>query len=914
LNEDKIFSIFQRANKDDAFKQLFFKKLSTTNNPYPWFDKLITEGYLDPINNKNPIITNNNYIIPRWYALDYLENVATNLSKNNNSLILNKLIKSINLIITFKKDGRRIENPYTDYKLLRIIFLLPVKRITKKHIEFIRIILTSKFSSILPVLEIDKTVIPHLTYNKDKEKLMQTLKIILDYKIVSENSKFFQFKSILEDYWLSIIIQKNGDKIIAICEISLAELILDIMKRILEKNKAAFGVIDIPTIEENKQVFLEDNYQMQLIYFLRQTLEHLTPPAQKGMLNEFLKSDKPIFKRISIHLINYFYEDYAQIFWQWDDNPLEEEDLKHEIYVLIKNNHNKFNNKQVNNLLKWITSIKTVPIKDNPEESPQQIVADAYKKLEWLSALEGNDYKKVNSLIKKYSNIYKDKIEHPGHHLWTSSEIKVAGAPEAFPPDIINKSNADLVKYISEYSLKKAGHHKIDVLYNFTTTVRENPDKFASDIDPFAQLDFEFQEALISGFTDAWKKNKVFSVKCVLDFLNNATSNQLYKEDKNPQKNVFTKSIADLIFEGTKNENHAFDNDLLPICESILLRLANNTKSTVKNDNTTDIITAVLNSPLGIVYYAMITCSLRFTKVKNNVDDEGVETIKSHYQSLIHSNRTIEFEVSLGAFLPHLYYLDKAWTKANINKLFPKEDEFMWKCGFSSYLFYSTMLSQDLYQLLKKNGHYKKAIEYNEKDVFEKLPQHICIAYLNDLEDFSEESLIIDLITGSNVDYIVEFVNFFCHLRNKLDAKMKDKVKPIWKKIIANISSVTEKDKYYEVFTQLSYWLSIVDNVDSDIVELMKWSNKYLNDMAFMFYVEQLNIHVIKNPEHVADIFYDFSSNTTNHFPYVTQEKVIALVDSLFERGQRENAKRICNEYLSKGIDFLRPVYEKNKN
>lgn len=916
MTQDKVALIFQRVKKDESFKRMFFKKLSTTENPYPWFDKLSKEGYLDPQkNNKNPIINDNNYTIPYWYALDYLENVASHLSKKPDKVILDRLVEVIDSIIDFQKEGERIENPNTDYKTIKIIFLLPIERISEKHIDFIQTALASKFSSILLISsELEKTVIPYLIKQGAKEALLKTLKIILNYKTDKAHPfSFLDFKSVIEDYWLSEILQKNGDKIIGICGISLAELLMDIMKDILQKDKNSFSYAVIHTIEDSDQNFLEGNYQLQLVRFLRRTLENLKPPTQEHMLQDFLKSESLIFKRIGIHVVSYFYLEYNQLFWQWKGNPLEDYVLKHEIYQLILLNKKKIVDAEVDTFLGWVESIKLSATKDAPEGSPQYLAIDAYAKLEWLSALDGIYSEKVSLLIEKYSKFYKGKIEHPGYLLWTSPVQVSIGAPEVFPPEVIAKSNSDLIQYILAYKPKEPSFYqtRADILYSFNGIVRENPDKFASDINPFLNLDFRFQESLISGFTDAWRKNKQFPLLSVLEFLNEITSSQRYNDDKSQEKNFFTKSIADFIFEGTRDEKHVFDDDFLPLCESILLRLTANAYPTVTSD-TTDVHTAVLNSPLGILYYALITYSLRFAKVNNkNKEEKWVNSIKAYYQSIIESTRTIEFEESLGTFLPQLYYLDKQWTISNINKLFPKENQAMWKFGFSSYLFHSTTLSKDLYCLLKENGHYKKALESVEKYSFEKLPQHICIAYLNDLENLEKGSLLTDLITGSNVSYLMEFVNFFWHLRGKLDEKMKGKVKPAWGAIISHISNVAEKDKYRGILAHLAYWLILVEDIDEDIANWMKFSNKYIDDVGSMFYVEYLNNHVSKNPEQVADIFYDLLSNA-NYFPYIEKEEVIALVNSLYERGQKEKANRICNIYLSKGFEFLRNLYERN--
>jgi len=919
LIQDKVAFILQRAEKDESFKRMFFKKLSTTENPYPWFEQLQKAGYLDPrTNNKNPVLEGDHYSVPYWFALDFLENLAAHLSKKPDEKILDQLVALIDSIIDFREEGKRIENPNTDYKVIKIVFKLPITRITKKHIDFIKTALANKFSAVsLLSSEIENTVIPYLLDNSAKNLLLEAMKIVLKYKIDKKDYlSFLNFTSILDDYWFSELIQKNGSKIIDICGISLANIIVDLIQEIMAKDSKSFSFVAIPAIEDNPQNFLENNYQLQITHLLRRTLESLKPPAQESLLKTLVKSDLQIFQRVSIHLISYYYEAYGQLFWQWDGNPLEEYGLKHEIYELISKNKTNFSSDQIHQLTNWIESIKLPATREAPEGSDKHLQTEAHAKLEWLSALDGIDDKEIVELGEKYSKIYPYKIEHPGY-IWWSEPVQVSqiGAPEVFPSEVISKSNTELVQYIKSYKPQKETWYQSreDIVYSFSSIVRENPSKFATDMGPFIDLDLAFQEALVSGFVDAWRNNKPFPLKGLFDFITEATATSTFRESSSMEKNFLIKSIGNLIFEGTRDEKHVFDEEFLSICETILLRLVNNAYSIVKEDSN-DVLTAVLNSPLGAVYYAMVAFSLRFAKVyRKNKEEKWVTSIKTYYQSVIETNRTVEFQVCLGTFLPQLYYLDKAWVTENIDKLFPKENEKMWEYGFSSYLFHSTTLSREIYCLLRENQHYKKALKKTEGNLFPKLPQHVCLAYLNDLESLSKGSLLSDLITGKNVTYLLDLIRFLWHLRGKLEPKMKEKIKPLWGAIVGYISNLPNTEKYKDVLAELSYWLSLVENIDNDIVNWMKLSNKYMNDRSSMFYLEYLNSHVSKNPELVAEIFYDLVSNT-HYFPYIKQEEVIALVKSLFESGQEEKAKRICTLYLSAGFEFLRKVFEENKD
>ena len=59
--------------------------------------------FIDADNNKNPEVnSDNNYSVPYWQVLGYLENVAKHVAKSPDSDILNKLLATIDSIIEYK--------------------------------------------------------------------------------------------------------------------------------------------------------------------------------------------------------------------------------------------------------------------------------------------------------------------------------------------------------------------------------------------------------------------------------------------------------------------------------------------------------------------------------------------------------------------------------------------------------------------------------------------------------------------------------------------------------------------------------------------------------------------------------------------------------------------------------------------
>ena len=77
-------------------------------------------------------------------------------------------------------------------------------------------------------------------------------------------------------------------------------------------------------------------------------LEHIK--AEEYIIN-LIKKDHPIFKRIALHTINRHYRDLNELFWKWENNPLDEVWLEHEIYELLKKNCTSFTKRQLNQVL-----------------------------------------------------------------------------------------------------------------------------------------------------------------------------------------------------------------------------------------------------------------------------------------------------------------------------------------------------------------------------------------------------------------------------------------------------------------------------------------------------------------------------------------------------------------------------------
>ena len=921
MNTDKTEKILQLIKNDKAQEDHLFKILAVTKNPLPLLKPLKEAGYFTPEKNPAPIKTGDQkdyYTVPYWNVLDYLENVAKYIKINPTEEMMSTLIEIIDSIIEYKSDdNQRTENYMTDLYIVKIIFSLPVDKITYKYFEFIDIALKSRWNTTLISNEFVDSIIPELLRKHSKELLLQLFQIILDFKINKENS-FDKYVSIIDDHYLLELLSKQKESITKLCGKEIAELTLRKIKMIIDEDKSQFNNIWIRTIENHSQNQFIDRYEYQLIQLVRDIYQELPPNEISEKISDLLVQDHPIFKRLAVHLINYHYSELKDLFWNLSDNLLNNSLLKHELYELIKNNCKAFDEKQIKLLITLIEEKEYYVSEENKDN--QEIVEKiiAYRKKEWLYALlECND-KTVANLYNKYDSINSALINHPGFNSWWESSFgSISPIDEV---GLMSKSVAEIVIYLNNFEEETGWKQPtIEGLSGILRTcVSENIEKFENDLQCFLEAKRVYQYALLWGFSDAWRSNKKINWESLFNFIKeliytNNFWNEEYQEKGYNYRDWIISQIADLINDGTKDDNNAFDPKYLQIAEQLLLFLIDKSGSNFYNMG--DIVTSVLNSVRGKIFTAMINYSLRHARIKQNEDkNRWPEHIKNDFTNRLDKNfeSSLDFTVVIGEYIPYLYYLDHEWVTNNLEKIFTKEIDEYWISAFSGYL-YSTPVYKDIYDLLSRNEHYKKAISVNFEDNFltERVAQHICVAYLEDWENIDDDNSLISLmIKSNNTKHLFAIINFFWMQRNNLtDDKVKSKIKPLWEKLFSKIKDETDKEEYQKLISDTSKFLMFVDSIDDDIFIWLKLSSKFIEpNISAGFYIEYLLKHVETTPEKVAVLFLEMLKH--DHYPYYKKEHILDIISKLNSNNQHENAVRICNLYLNKGFDFTRQILE----
>ena len=894
----------------DVRRAYFFSKLDSP----AWLEPLKEDGWFNPERNPAPqevVGSPGNYHMPTWYALNYVVRVAKHPERPVGVLvkIVNDIVEDI--VSDADASGESIGNSHTARGLIDIIGTLPVDLIDARHIAFIGTALKTCGVEAGPLLieEVGETILPKLLHDGAKELTLELLKVVLD-----ESVDAYSLKDALG----------NGEPTIArLCGVEAAQLGLKRIQTLIVDDPHVFFWIQL--VEGDASKHADEDYPEFVVRFTCRLLQFATPESISqtvaALLQESRRESRAIFGLIALNAIKHHYAELKRLFWKWQGNPLEEVLLKPGLYDLIQTRCTAFSDAEIEQLLHWIESV---------QDAEKRAKVLAYRKREWLSALVRTSNEKVLAAIEKYEQINPAKLVNPGLNFSTTPGFWEGETSPVTVEVLAGMSNAEIAAYLANFKEEPMIGPSVPTALGLGNTLEEcvamDPERFTENLLPFQCVPPLYQSSILQGFLEAWREKRDVNWEALLAFIHQLLSSETFwTEQQMPRLsywNWILSATADLIAAGTENDNHAFDVNLLPRAEQILFVLVELVEK-VKPSVTAlkNLPTAVLNSGRGKVFSAIINYALRFASTSDTAKKDGIRwphAVREEFTKRLDRRveYALEFSFMLGVYLPNLFYLDKAWVIANVDRIFPQENDVHWHAAFSGYLFYSSQVYSDLYSLLKEHGHYQWALktdfgnETEARRLRETLVTHICVGWAigsaETLED--ETSIIYQLINRGSPELLSALIHFFWRQRDALPAELKEKVRPTWRALCESFSRKEDVTEYQEVFSRLSGWVALVDQIDAEVLNWLKLSISSIKRHDVAFFVDALRLHVSKTPAEVGEIYLDMLANDV--YPYYDRTDIEETVRVLYRAGHKQVADRICNLYGEAGFDFLRALYD----
>ena len=330
--------------KSETMSSYFFRYLESP----VWLKPLKENGWFNP--ERNPALIEDPeqpgyYYTPRWYALGYVEKVAA-----HPEIQVSLLVNIINAIIGYtNENGEGTENRDTDLRIIKIIGALPIVELKRLHIDFIGTVLKSERRFGLVDQEVGETILTKLLAGGNRELVLTLLTIMLEIESIEPN-----LRTVMDDYWLEAALKAQAQAIANLCGIEVSQIALEKIRAIAVANRFVLDFIE--RVESDLSHLSHPNYAELIVSFTSTLFRFAEPDSIEQTVQVLLQDPHAIIRRIAVKAITDHYSNLKHLFWIWEGNPLDEIELKPEMYELIQVNSSTFNEDEMEQVLQWIES------------------------------------------------------------------------------------------------------------------------------------------------------------------------------------------------------------------------------------------------------------------------------------------------------------------------------------------------------------------------------------------------------------------------------------------------------------------------------------------------------------------------------------------------------------------------------
>ncbi len=912
--------LLQRIDEKVDLQPLFFRKVKGLK----WFDALSERGYFNPDKNPRPSpAKEEGYVnIPHWPVLDFLVKTAPELSNNENIEYAKKIL---DILVTITSHAK--EHEFSNYRTWRqfseIILQIPSEVISLDHIDIVDYWLDDKYQRGLIAEVIGEKWLSKLLEASDEHSLQLASKLLTFlYKVIFVERKYGEKvkseASLRFDYYHA---QKITKKIANLAGVKhgreTVRFFNSQLKFVLDKlNSDSWSALWQPTIEAHEQNEYSDDAENVLVEACRDSLSGYIatkPDEACEYVADMIKEVYQTIHRIAIYAISENYYLCRSLIDTLLEAKYLDSNYRHEMWHMLSRNYQHFSPDQKQKVLELIRKITRMDNEDNIHEG-----ATAYNRAIWLAAIKNYGEAEVR-LYNENVRIAKAEPEHPDFSSFMSTG-KVR--PESPIPiqELQSLSIDELVDVLKNYrepgDIRTPGSRGL--ANTFKQFVKTKPLEFYNQLIKFAELDLIYVYEVIEAYGDLWSEKRQLPWDdiwpCMLGFCSAVIKQERFWNLENSQQSEhfvanrywIVSGIGRLLEAGTKSDDHAFSEEFLQEAREIVIFLLNKEKGNeYKIDS--DAASISINSPRGNCLTALINLTLRSCRLADKKNNNDHSDIWAHFQPLYDTELAradipeYEFSTLITSYLPNFLYMSRDWVLDNLGKIFDQGPYLNWLCAMQGYA-YVGIVDQDTYQYLKDHGDFLKGLnDENIKDRAEnKIIQDIAVAYISDLEKFSDEnSLISILISRKDYKELSHLIWFIWTLRKEGDENLRNKVYELWPKILEVIDTATKEGR--RIASQLCHWAKFVEQVDDKRMELLLAiasfadenynSSELLESIADFSQIQAFEAHEI------------WMKLLTGASPDYPEEAVREILINLVNKGHegKRKAKEIVSEYLKKG-------------
>ncbi len=662
-----------------------------------------------------------------------------------------------------------------------------------------------------------------------------------------------------------------------------------------------------------------------------------------NFINDLLNSKYFALMKVGLYIIGSLPDKYLTVFW----NNIDTEKMKlifHQEYFgdelrVILENIQQIPNEYKPKILKLI--------EDGPYDKYHKLDSDSYKFF-WKSA-------RLNALrhipyFNEYINKEIQEINHNAKLGPVIGDVETTWTSDKSPltQDDLKKMTIDeLSDFLSTY--KSEDLWEGSTVRGLGTALRQhvktNPRKYQHNLMPFINSAYYYIYEIFNGFLDAWKENKFIDWNNILDFMSKYIDrdgfwNKSFVIDDdgwNANYNWTIDVFADLICEGTINDERAIEYSLINKPKHIILLILDRIISFTEEDRDidNDYIAYVLNSTKGRTLQALLYLSLYLKR--NSSKEKEVETnwdaeLQTMFTRYIDSD-ILDAYIMFGEYLPQFQFLDKRWTTETINSI--TYDSKNWE-GFMVGYLYSRRIYKDIYVLMK--NHYKYSIhhDFKREEIFEYVAHHIALGYLSGFEDEINNELFDTVVAKWDYKMISKILWYFWTYDDKLSSKendseetqntnieeIKQKIIKFWNKLYMKYKDTTNEltsdDK--KIISDSIKLTGFLNDIDRDSMELIKYAIPYAEVNHNVYYFIKKICEFCSDADSaekrliIGEILLALVKYNIPTYPEEEIKNLVRYLYGIEDDEVKECADSICNIYAKHNIEFLMDICLENRD
>ncbi|KKO64067.1 hypothetical protein VM94_02209 [Janthinobacterium sp. KBS0711] len=648
------------------------------------------------------------------------------------------------------------------------------------------------------------------------------------------------------------------------------------------------------------------------------------------ILATLLTSEFPSIVRVGIYICDSHFLAFSDVLEQYfKESWLIKPEFWHEAYWLVKRNYAHFPSTLKH---KFLNLVQALP-GDWDEDDPRTADFKDCHRRDLLSAIAGQGDSAVDAWYQSLMQKFGAAHDHVDFQSFSSGGWVGAATPKT-SDEFLTMTADELQAFMETFKPDQSvfnGPSYRGAADNLQEAVKASEDGFAAKFPLFANAHPAYQHGLLSGLKERlslapssfdWPAT-VQLIQSILKGINPASQvdDQSFSDVFELTSLWVLTDISDLMEAGFQSSSHPIPSTLQSECLKTILSLLELSTPHDTSD-VKDAVSTMINSRYGKALEASLVAALAIARADNSGEAArqvwaALCPIYSDALDASEAGLNLEFATFGGLYCVNLHYLDATWVLDNFNRLFSSKNKAAWICAAQGFS-YQNHFYPWLYKLLRDGGHlYRMIYEDTQKDqVQERTMQFLGLAYLNDeLESLDSTGgspgLMARVINDLNMEALSRICWFFWTLRPQGPSGVNaPKIVSFWKKLDETIrASGQEHAELLSALNSLAVFLGELDDSTTPLLlNAAIYANVKFHSHTLLSELRRLSDD---NPKTVSEIF----DAVTNRFlPDFEQEDVVAVVERIADCGEVEIARKICNKYNEKGVNFLNPVFERIRN